>query len=70
MAIKIIREPEELGGPFEKCCFCRTPTPFWHSTKDVPVCSRCSKSKKEFEVPTKEEWIKQEEKYESEEDND
>jgi hypothetical protein len=70
MAIRVVRESEELGGPFERCCFCHTPTPFWYEPNDVPVCERCAKSKKLSEIPTKEEWIKQEEKYESEEDND
>jgi hypothetical protein len=57
--IKIIKEPENLGPPYEKCCFCNDPTPYWSLNNDVPVCILCSQHKNESDLPTKEEYMNQ-----------
>lgn len=58
--IKIEREPADMSnaGPYERCCFCRNPTPFWHTPKDVAVCPHCAAIHEESDVPTKAEWCR------------
>jgi len=70
MSIKIKKEPDELGPPYEKCIFCRNPTPFWSEEKDVPVCENCAKIFEEAKVPTKEQWFLLETNYDKWEDED
>ena len=64
MAIKIEKEPENLGAPYELCIFCRNPTPYWSIEKDVPVCPHCAEKYPEEKVITKEEWFIIEKGYE------
>ena len=61
MAIPIEREPGDEPG-VERCCFCRTKTPFWTLLKDrkpggqVACCPDCAKVWRHKDVPTKEFW--------------
>lgn len=56
--VKTKREPDSMGGPpYEKCCGCGVPTPFWYVEKDVPLCEKCSELMDHEAVPTKEEWF-------------
>lgn len=58
--IHIEREPEEIGGSYERCCFCRTPTPMWYMPKDVAVCPKCAAHAEPGDVPDKDEWFRRE----------
>jgi len=62
--IPVAREPKALSntGIYENCCFCGVPSPFWYEKNDVCVCKSCAEEKDEKDVPTKEEWFKQEKK--------
>lgn len=59
MAIRVTREPAG-PPPYERCCFCRTPTSFWYTPKDVPCCPTCAKTHKVDDVPTKLVWWRRE----------
>jgi hypothetical protein len=65
--IKTRREPKDQGGPpYECCCFCRTPTPYWtvglgrKGGEQVACCQECAKTREPSEVPTKREWCDKE----------
>jgi len=65
--IAIEREPKDAGGPpFERCCFCRAPSPFWTLLADrkpgaqVACCQDCAASHEASEVPTKRAWCDKE----------
>lgn len=58
VVISVERESEELPPPYESCCFCDRPTPFWDTTKDVPVCPCCAEARQPEEVPSKEQWVR------------
>ena len=58
--IRVEREPEGFGPPYEKCCFCRKPTPTWYRPKDVAVCPSCARRADHEDVPSKEEWCRRE----------
>ncbi len=53
--IPIEKEPEGLGNDFrhlyEHCYFCNTPTKYWHSPTNQPVCKDCAKKHKVSELP-------------------
>lgn len=59
MSIPITLEPEDT--PFrhikERCCLCRTPTNYWHASKDVAVCEACAETGTVEQLPSKAEWI-------------
>ena len=55
--IKVVKESPDLGGPpYEKCCICRQPAPYWYAPKDVAVCKKCADKVEDSDVPSKEEW--------------
>ena len=54
--VTIEREDSEYGPPYEKCCVCSIPTPFWYVENDVPLCGMCAANMEEKDVPTKEEY--------------
>ena len=62
--IKLIREPKCLPPPYEHCCFCDRPTPFWCDEPNVAICTPCGKKHNIEDVPTKKEWIDKQEYYE------
>lgn len=37
MSIKLVKEPDGAGPPYERCCFCWRKTTWWHAKKDVAV---------------------------------
>lgn len=41
-----------LSKIVESCCFCNTPTRYWHTKSNQPVCPGCSKTHKVSEIPT------------------
>jgi hydrogenase maturation factor HypF (carbamoyltransferase family) len=69
MAIPLERE-EPAVPPFEHCCFCRQPTPFWtniHKRKpgeQVACCQACAPLYSQKEVPTKKAWYNKEVEFE------
>ena len=69
MSIPIEKEefPEQ---PFERCCFCRRPTPWWTNLSDrepgqqVACCPQCAKTRRQPEsVPEKREWVESERQF-------
>jgi len=52
--------------PYERCCFCRTPTPIWTDLpnrtpgEQVACCDRCAKRAHPQDVPTKAVWCRRE----------
>lgn len=54
--IEIKREDHGLGPPYENCCFCFRPTPYWNEVRDVPVCESCAPKHEQSQVPTKQDW--------------
>lgn len=64
MSIRIRHEGRNAGPPYERCCFCRIPTPYWYDTKDieydVAICLHCSSRHRVSDIPTKEEWCEKE----------
>ena len=50
---------DDIGPPFEQCCFCFKPTPFWYQPKDVACCPECGEVHEPAEVPSKVEWCRQ-----------
>jgi adenylate cyclase len=65
--IPVKRQPD-LEPPYERCCFCRTPTTMWTALKDrapggqVACCKDCSLSHTQDEVPSKKDWCDKENK--------
>jgi len=57
--LKVERESESMGGPpYESCCKCSQPTPFWYTPKDVPLCLKCAEVNQVEDIPDKEKWFK------------
>jgi hypothetical protein len=60
--IRIEMEPQP-ERPFERCCFCRRPTPYWTLIAarapgaQVACCPDCAKKHRVSEVPTKKAWF-------------
>lgn len=56
--------PPSVEFPYERCCFCRTPTPWWTDLKhripggQVACCPDCAKTHKR--VPSKAKWCAKE----------
>lgn len=48
-------------GIAENCCICREPTYYWYQPKDVALCKKCAHTIEEEDIPTKIDWILQEE---------
>lgn len=62
--IEVKREDPALSsetGCFERCCFCRQPTGFWYTPKDVAVCLECAAEATPEDVPDKKVWCRREE---------
>jgi hypothetical protein len=61
MNIPLKREPPDMGG-FERCCFCRAPTPMWTVLTErtpgeqVACCEKCAAARAPEEVPSKRHW--------------
>ena len=55
--LKVVKENAELGPPYEDCCMCGTPTPFWYPQKDVPLCKGCANDHDATDIPSKQEWV-------------
>jgi hypothetical protein len=57
-----IEKQEDPSPPFEECCFCFKPTPYWTELPDrtggqqVACCQPCSKTHRPVDVPTKPDW--------------
>jgi hypothetical protein len=60
--IRVKRQPEP--PPYENCCFCFTPTPFWYTPKDVACCPACAATHQPKDVPDKETWVRSVEEHE------
>jgi hypothetical protein len=55
----------DFEPPYEVCCFCRTPTPWWTSLdrpigEQVACCPHCASRANPEEVPTKKAWCRRE----------
>ena len=67
MTIPLEKE-DDVEMPFERCCFCRKPTPWWTKLPrrtpgaQVACCQACSQERKHKDVPTKDEWCDKEER--------
>lgn len=60
--IEVTKDPDELNEfGTEHCCFCRRPTRYWFTPKDVPVCRACAPHANEKDVPSKKTWWRREE---------
>lgn len=65
MPIPIHPQPD-TEPPFERCCFCRTPTRQWTELADrapgaqVACCKSCAAQHEPAEVPTKLAWFRKE----------
>ena len=63
--IKVEQEPD-AEPPFEPCCFCRKPTPFWtclegrNEGQQVACCKSCALYAHVQDVPTKAVWCRRE----------
>lgn len=56
--IQVSAEPPEMKRfTPETCCFCKQPTRFWYTPKDVACCPICAQIHSPEEVPSKEEWM-------------
>jgi hypothetical protein len=56
--IHIVHESGEFAQlPLEECCFCKRPTPYWATIRNVCVCPTCACSRSDREIPTKQEWM-------------
>lgn len=55
--ISVIHDNEPKWMPAESCAFCKAPTRYWFSPKDVAVCQSCAEKHEACEVPTKREWL-------------
>ena len=63
--IEVAREPDYLTGidRLERCCFCRTPTPYWNLINDVACCEACAATHTFAELPTKQAWCAKEREF-------
>lgn len=59
MPLRINHDGSSAGELLERCCMCRTATPWWHSS-DVALCPACAKTTKLSMLPTKKEWCAKE----------
>lgn len=67
MSIFVEREKDCIWA-HERCCFCRTPTPFWTLLPDgakvtgesVACCEKCAGRAHREDLPTKEQWFRRE----------
>lgn len=59
MSIRVVKEPEGAGPPYERCCFCWRKTTWWHAKKDVAVCPECAKTHNTADIPKKQDWCEQ-----------
>lgn len=69
MGLQIVHEGDgglETGPPYEHCCICDQPTPYWYKkgtrniTMNVALCPNCAKITKANQLPTKKEWCAKE----------
>lgn len=65
MPVPIHKEPDG-EPPMERCCFCRSVTPYWTSLSDrklgqqVAICQHCASRADPVDVPSKEMWSRRE----------
>jgi Fe-S-cluster-containing dehydrogenase component len=59
MSIEVIRD-NGAERPYERCAFCREPTAWWFTPKDVAVCPKCARAAEAKDVPNKKEWCRRE----------
>ena len=63
MPVPIERE-EQPELPYEPCCFCDMPTPFWTAMRkrepgeQVACCTKCAPHHNQRDVPSKEKWCR------------
>lgn len=61
-------EAEKDAGnlPYERCCFCRKPTPYWTTltsrpaNENVACCKKCAEVYRIKDVPSKRYWCEKE----------
>jgi len=58
--IEVSLEPEPDLRVIEHCCFCRRPTRYWYTPKDVACCPDCAKHAEKKDVPSKKIWFRRE----------
>lgn len=57
--LRVTHDGTKPGDVQERCCMCRTPTRYWHSS-DVALCQVCAKKTKRAELPAKKDWCAKE----------
>lgn len=67
-SVPVVLDPDfKAGYPMERCCFCRTPTPYWTELPDrsegkqVACCPECAQEATAADVPAKKIWWRREE---------
>lgn len=55
--VKVEREPVDFLPPYEDCCKCNQPTPYWYTSKDVALCPECAEKYDDKDIPHKSEWV-------------
>lgn len=59
--IEVSLEPEPaVWATVEHCCFCREPTRYWYTPKDVACCQKCAAHAQPADVPSKKVWFRRE----------
>lgn len=68
MPIPVVHDGSPRFEPAERCCFCKRPTRFWCTKKDVAVCPDCAHFRKVSEVPSKKAWCDELDKLQKEQE--
>ena len=55
--LEVEHEPDDYPLPYEHCCKCGMPTPYWYTKKDVALCRPCAEKYTERDIPSKNQWI-------------
>lgn len=58
LMLTVERESDKMPPPYERCCICGTPTPYWYLPKDVALCQECAKITVYENIPEKDQWLK------------
>ena len=66
MPVEVTKDPHP-EPPYERCCFCRAPTPWWYfppgmhrrkkNCNEVACCLACAGEHEPADMPTKDEWF-------------
>lgn len=70
MSVTVVLE-ENAEPPYERCCFCRKPTPYWYfpggvenkkplGNNEVACCLLCAKEATVKDMPSKRTWCRRE----------